>query len=314
MIDGIPVGDIKPVQVKTANKSIRIMRQEANSKREKKGQGQSFMPIQDDDSDEQALESMLTDIISRTITHKLNKQDPEFKVFKEHPERGVGYFNERFNYIPDELVVDIFVSMQEHVSEIVGVLSKGMEDLPDLLSFFGSALRNVNAMVSSKGSGEIAKSNSEVNLLTLMVETLCMIANRLLNADPQGTELFFLEYGLDELVTVMADNTFKLNEMIVLLYCFVQGTNSSHLRVLQKIVDKLSKQHRFVIPQFLSRLFLYESDDLSPELYQFYLEHAHRGLHATSPVVRTKCVTILSYLSRIRLEPILPLIPVLEKQ
>jgi len=68
-----------------------------------------------------------------------------------------------------------------------------------------------------------------------------------------------------------------------------------------------------VIPQFLSRLFLYESDDLSPELYQFYLEHAHRGLHSTSPIVRTKCVTILSYLSRIRLEPILPLIPVLEK-
>lgn len=73
MIDGVPVGDIKPVTVKTANKSIRIMRQEANSKREKKGQGSSFMPIQDDDSDEQALESMLTDIISRTITHKLNK-------------------------------------------------------------------------------------------------------------------------------------------------------------------------------------------------------------------------------------------------
>mmetsp|Transcript_13724 Transcript_13724/g.17336 ORF Transcript_13724/g.17336 Transcript_13724/m.17336 type:complete len:235 (-) Transcript_13724:58-762(-) len=189
-----------------------------------------------------------------------------------------------------------------------------MEDLPDLLSFFGSAFRNVNAMVTSKGSGETTKSSSEINILTLMVETLSMIANRLLNTDPQGTELFFLEYGLDDLVHVMAENTFKLNEMIVLLYCFVQGTNSSHLRVLQKIVDKLAKQHRMIIPQFLSRLFLYESDELSPELYQFYLEHAHKGLHATSPVVRTKCVTILSYLSRIRLEPILPLIPVLEKQ
>ena len=165
MIDGIPVGDIKPVTVKTANKSIRIMRQEANSKREKKGQGTSFMPIQDDDSDEQALESMLTDIISRTITHKLNKQDPEFKVFKEHPERGVGYFNERFNYIPDELVVDIFANMQESTSEIVSVLTKGMEDLPDLMSFFGAAFRNVNAMVSSKGSGENPKYASEVNLL-----------------------------------------------------------------------------------------------------------------------------------------------------
>jgi len=68
-------------------------------------------PVAEDDSDEQALEAMLTDIISRTLTHKLNKQDPEFKVFKEHPERGIGYFNERFAYIPDELVVDIFIAI-----------------------------------------------------------------------------------------------------------------------------------------------------------------------------------------------------------
>lgn len=108
---------------------------------------------------------MLTDIISRTITHKLNKQDPEFKVFKEHAERGVGYFNERFNYIPDELVVDIFVSMQDHASDIVGVLTKGMEDLPDLMSFFGQAFKNVNPMVTSKGSGENEKTNSDTNIL-----------------------------------------------------------------------------------------------------------------------------------------------------
>ncbi len=162
MIDGVPVGDIKPVTVKTANKSIRIMRQEANMKREKKGQNSGYvLPIQDDDSDEQALESMLTDIISRPITHKLNKQDPEFKVFKEHSERGVGYFNERFNYIPDELIVDIFTSMQDHAGEIVGVLNKGMMDLPDLLSFFSSAFKNVNPMVNSRGSGENEKTNTE---------------------------------------------------------------------------------------------------------------------------------------------------------
>jgi len=59
-----------------------------------------------------------------------------------------------------------------------------------------------------------------------------VIANKLLNTDPQVTEVYFLEYGLDDFVTVMAENTFKLNEMIVLLYCFVQNTNSSHLRVL----------------------------------------------------------------------------------
>ena len=69
-----------------------------------------------------------------------------------------------------------------------------------------------------------------------------------------------------------------------------------------------------MLPHFIARLFLFENDDLSPELYQFYLEHAQRGLHLQSPVIRTKCITVLSYLSRIRLEPILPLIPILQKQ
>lgn len=96
-----------------------------------------------------------------------------------------------------------------------------MADLADLLTFFAKALKEVNAMVMSKGSGDNEKNVQDHNLLTLMVETLSLIANKLLNADPQGTELFFLEYGLDELVQVMAENTFKLNEMVVLLYCFV---------------------------------------------------------------------------------------------
>ena len=107
-----------------------------------------------------------------------------------------------------------------------------MLDLPDLLAFFGQALKNVNPMVTSKGSGDTERTANTYNLLQLMVETLSQIANKLLNTDPQGTELFFLEYGLQELCYVMAENTFKLNEMIVLLYCFVQGTNNSHLRVL----------------------------------------------------------------------------------
>jgi hypothetical protein len=93
------------------------MRQEANAKRNRNDT--STMPIQDDDSDEQVLEAMLTDVISRTLTHKLNKLDPEFKVFKEHTERGIGYFNERFAYIPDELIVDIFLALQDHSNDIV---------------------------------------------------------------------------------------------------------------------------------------------------------------------------------------------------
>jgi len=59
---------------------------------------------------------------------------------------------------------------------------------------------------------------------------------------------------------------------------------------------------------------LFENEDMSADVYSFYLEHATRGLHASSPVTRTKCFTVLSYLSRVRLEPILPLLKFLEKQ
>ena len=86
-------------------------------------------------------------------------------MFKEHPERGVGYFGERFNYIPDELVVDIFVNIQDHSNEIVQVISRSALDLPDLMQFFAKALKHVNAMVTSRGSGDNERTAQEYNLL-----------------------------------------------------------------------------------------------------------------------------------------------------
>lgn len=114
-----------------------------------------------------------------------------------------------------------------------------MMDLPDLIIFFGKALTEVNAITTSKGSGDSERSSQMHNLLALMVETLTLIANQLLNADPQQTELYFLEYGCHDLVDVMTKNVFKLNDMAVLLYCFVQDTNNSHHRVLTKVSEHL---------------------------------------------------------------------------
>jgi len=65
--------DVKQVTVKTANKTIRVMRQEASLKREQRNNPNAVAPINDDDSDELALENMLTDIIGRVISLKLNK-------------------------------------------------------------------------------------------------------------------------------------------------------------------------------------------------------------------------------------------------
>ena len=66
----------------------------------------------------------------------------------------------------------------------------------------------------------VATSGSK-NIFSLMVETLSQIGNKLLNSDPLQTEVFFLEYGADELLDIMCENQFKRNEMVVLLYCFI---------------------------------------------------------------------------------------------
>jgi hypothetical protein len=111
----------------------------------------------------------------------------------------------------------------------------------------------------------------------------------------------------------MVENLFKKNDMVFLLYCFVQNTTNSHLRVLQKIKDKIGNSKRDAYYFIISKLLLYENEDISSEIYNFYLRDAAQGIYSVSPVTRTKCVSILSYFSRIQLEPILPLIPVLQK-
>ena len=69
-----------------------------------------------------------------------------------------------------------------------------------------------------------------------------------------------MEYGLGDLLDVMVTNTFKLNEMAVLCYCFVQSTNNSHYRVLNKISEKLSvhENGRQIAPFLFAHLFLFE--------------------------------------------------------
>lgn len=43
----------------------------------------------------------------------MSKGDPEYKNFKENYDKIISYFTERFSYITDELVFDIFQEMND---------------------------------------------------------------------------------------------------------------------------------------------------------------------------------------------------------
>ena len=111
----------------------------------------------------------------------------------------------------------------------------------------------------------------------------------------------------------MEENVYKRNEMIFLLYSFVSSTSNSHLRLLQRLRERVRKKDVFFY--ILSKLLFYESDTgaLTSDLYSFYFTNATQGMGAGSPVTRTKCVNILSFLAMSDVEPVLPLLPRIEK-
>ena len=82
---------------------------------------------------------------------------------------------------------------------------------------------------------------------------------------------------------------------------------------LRKIKDKIGGVKKDAYYYIISKLLIYENEDFSNEIYDFYLRDAAQGIYQVSPVTRTKCVSILSYLSRIHLQPILSLFPFLLK-
>lgn len=100
--------------------------------------------------------------------------------------------------------------------------------------------------------------------------------------------------------------------MMYLFYCFVSNTVNSHLWVLTKLKEKVQSKDAFYY--CLSKLIVFENEsvELAPELYSFYFENAAYGLMSSSPVTWTKCVTVLSSLSKTSVEPIVPLLQKLE--
>jgi len=204
--------DVKQVQVKTANKQIRGLRQ---GKKDAKG---GFSP-NDDDNDEITFEYVLADIIGSTLANKMGKNDPEYKQFKESFDSVNQYFIDRFSFISDELIHDVFTELSARSKEIVTVVSKNMMDFCDLAEFFTSCLNQTNSQVTTTGS-MASEDAEEENLFKMVVDAFTQLGNSILNEDPMQTELFFLEYSLDGILEIMCQNEFKRNSLAVVLYCF----------------------------------------------------------------------------------------------
>jgi hypothetical protein len=120
----------------------------------------------------------------------------------------------------------------------------------------------------------------------------------------------------------MCDNDFKRNQLSVVLYCFCSNSANAHLRVLRRIRSKISSSHKNQYVAIINDLLAYDEtneaqrgDDLwgSADMYDFYFEVAKKGLYYTSPVSRTKSLSILSQLAQRSLRPMFELLPSIKK-
>jgi hypothetical protein len=81
-----------------------------------------------------------------------------------------------------------------------------------------------------------------------------------------------------------------------------------------RLKDKIRK--RDVFYYCISKLLIFENggntDEIDSDLYSFYFQNAAYGLLSTSPITRTKCISILSVLARVNCELIVNLLPRIE--
>ena len=308
--NGAP-GEPKQVQVKTANKQIRGLRK---GKKDNKGFGGG----PEDDNDEITLDNVLSEIVGSTLANKMGKNDPEYKNFKESFDHVIQYFADRFNFITDELVYDVFTEIIERSSELVQVVGKNMMDFCDLSEFFVQALRQTNSQITSAGTQE-GDTGEEKNIFKLIIESFTTVGNKILNEDPQQTELYFLEYTLDSILEIMCENDFKRSQLAVVLYTFCTNSANAHLRVLRRIKSKIASTNKDAFVAIINDLLEYDEvagDEYlwgSADMYDFYFDVAKRGLYYQSPVSRTKSLSILSQLAPCSIRPIFELLPSIKK-
>ena len=74
----------------------------------RQGKGVKGIPAPDDDNDEITFEYVLSDIIRTTLANRMGKNDPEYKNFRESVDHPINYFEDRFSFISDELIFDVF--------------------------------------------------------------------------------------------------------------------------------------------------------------------------------------------------------------
>ena len=241
--------------------------------------------------------SVLNDVINSILSVKMEHEDKEeIQEYKEYEENRGLFIIKHFNDRDPSEINQIFDQMLERADEFAKSLETNAVDFPNYMNFVVMMF-------------EVMQPFTE--LFAKFVNIVTDIGKKLLNLDAQISELYFLEYGLPILAPFLVKNTAKCNELIIILPCYIPASSNSYIRLIQCMKSSIKPFDIFIY--CLAKLMSFGSVDVDEALYTMCLEVALDGFQTTSPVTRTKALTVLEVLSHYDFRPMLQILDMIDK-
>ena len=259
----------------------------------------SATALTEDEKNIVTFEQFMTDTLIAIINRMMAKDDKKLADFKQHLDKFTLYFAERIPEIENKIIDEILVDFNERIEDITSQLSNNMVDLILLFKFIYIILNKFPF-------------NSDYYFKFL--EFFSSLGNKLLNRDPQNTEYYTEEYGVNTLCP-LSNNKFKFKDVAILFMYYIPPNSNSYLRFI-KTLNYQIKDKSFVI-QFLSIMIWNQQEalkfEMNSELYNEYFNLSFRALSHCSPVTRTKGLMVLNFLCKTDCSPILKNLELIKK-
>lgn len=139
-----------------------------------------------------------------------------------------------------------------------------------------------------------------------LMETLCLIGEKMYSLDPTGTETLFFKYVLRRAADLMLKNQGKREVVCHLLYSFIVSEPQVRIRGIQKLAEVLPGYHELV--KCLSVFIKYDKE-YNEDLHDVFIYYGLLGLEHPSAYVRTSALAIFSQISILNHVPVLSIVP-----
>lgn len=138
----------------------------------------------------------------------------------------------------------------------------------------------------------------------LIMELIRYIGARLVEMDPNDTQMMFESILLDNMLQIALKNPTKREEIIELFFIFTPSSSVNRLHLLRSVKQKIPTDlSSFILT--LSVLIQIDYPSIDEELYNFFSNYAFLSLDSPSPLTRTNGLRIIKEVAKWSFKPVL---------